>query len=167
MQMDAGLDTGAVLLRRETPIDARDTYATVHDRLAGIGAEAVIETLQRIDDLEPNPQDETGVTYARKIDKAEAHIVWDRPANVVDCHIRGLSPFPGAWSNMNGERIKVLLSEVVDAQGQAGQTLDDQLLVGTAQRAVRLLKLQRAGKSVADANDLLRGFAIPKGTDFV
>ncbi len=163
MQMDAGLDTGPVLLRRETPIEPSDTAASLHDRLAGLGAKAICDALAQIDTLTPQPQPETGATYAKKIDKAEARIDWSAPATTIDRHIRGLSPFPGAWSELGGERIKFLMSSVAAGQGAPGETLDDALTIATGSGAVKIHRLQRAGKSAADTQDVLRGFAMPKG----
>ncbi len=163
MQMDAGLDTGPVLLRRETPIEPSDTAASLHDRLAGLGAKAICDALAQLDTLTPQPQPETGATYAKKIDKAEARIDWSAPATTIDRHIRGLSPFPGAWSELGGERIKFLMSSVAAGQGAPGETLDDALTIATGSGAVKIHRLQRAGKSAADTQDVLRGFAMPKG----
>jgi methionyl-tRNA formyltransferase len=104
------------------------------------------------------------VTYAAKIDKAEARLDWNRPASMVDRHIRGLSPFPGAWCEINGERVKVLTSRLAEGQGAPGEVLDDRLREACATGAVQLLRLQRAGKAAQDAEDLLRGWQVPKGT---
>ncbi len=166
MQMEAGLDTGPVLSEARTPIARDDTAQTLHDRLAEIGAPLMVETLAALDagQIVPRAQSEDGVTYAHKIDKAEARIDWTRPAVQVDCHIRGLAPFPGAWFEMNGDRIKILMSEQANGNGVSGTTLDDSLTVACGVGAVRLLRLQRAGKSPATAGDLLRGFPVPKGT---
>lgn len=166
MQMEAGLDTGPVLAREATPIDRDDTAASLHDRLAAIGGALVVETLGKLADLKPVRQAAEGVTYAHKIEKAEARIDWTRDAATVDRHIRGLSPFPGAWTSLNGERIKCLTSEVVRADGAAGMTLTDDLVVACGTGAVRLIRLQRAGKQAATAMDVLRGFPVPAGTRF-
>ena len=125
MQMEAGLDTGPVLLQAETPIMATDTAATLHDRLADMGAALMVEALAKIDTLIPEPQPDEGMTYAAKIDKAEAHIDWTKPAVEVDRLIRGISPFPGAWFMLNGQRVKALLSELADGDGPAGTALDN------------------------------------------
>jgi methionyl-tRNA formyltransferase len=164
MQMEAGLDTGPVLLRAETEIAPGDTTGSLHDRLAGMGAALVVEALERLDGLEPEPQPDEGVTYAEKISKDEARIDWTRPAAEVDCHIRGLSPFPGAWTEVGGERIKVLLSCVSEGAGAPGEVLDDALTVACGSGAVRLLRLQRAGKGAMERDDLLRGFPVARGT---
>lgn len=168
MQMDAGLDTGPVLMRRATPIGATETTAEVHDRLAGIGADLIVRTIAELPRLTAQPQSETGVTYAHKIDKAEAEIDWTRPAAEVDGQIRGLSPFPGAWFEQDGLRIKALGSERVDAQGAPGVVLDDAgLCVACGNAAVRLTRLQRAGKGAQPAEVFLRGTPVPPGTQLL
>ena len=166
MQMEAGLDTGPVLAESRTPIGPHDTAATLHDRLAGMGAALMRDTLVEIEAgrAVPQPQNEDGVTYAHKIDKAEARINWNRPAREVDCHIRGLSPFPGAWCEIGGERVKVLTSRVVDGTGPAGTVLDDTLLIACGDGAVRLTRLQRAGKGAANAEVFLNGYPVSAGT---
>ncbi len=164
MQMEAGLDTGPVLLRRSIGIGAQDTTGDLHDRLAQLGAEAIVETLARLGDLAPEPQAETGVTYAEKIDKAEAKVDWTRPAEEVDRLIRGLSPFPGAWTEIAGERVKLLSSCLADAAGAPGTVLDDTLTVACGRGAVSLLRLQRAGKAAQDTETVLRGWPVAPGT---
>jgi len=163
MQMEAGLDTGPVLLRKATKIGARETTGELHDRLSEMGAQAIVEALERLDDLTPEKQPDTGVTYAEKIDKSEARVDWTRPAAEVDAHIRGLSPFPGAWCEVNGERIKLLASTVAEGRGVPGEVLDDVLTVACGAGAVRLLRLQRAGKGAQDAETFLRGMNVPAG----
>lgn len=163
MQMDAGLDTGTVLLRRATPIASHDTAGSLHDRLAEMGAEAIVMALDRLDALDPLPQPEAGVTYAAKIDKAEARVDWTRPAPEVDRLIRGLSPFPGAWTELGGERVKLLLSEIAQATGEPGTVLDG-LTVACGEGAVRVLTVQRAGRGATDASAFLRGMQIAPGT---
>lgn len=162
MQMEKGLDTGPVLLREETDILATDTTAVLHDRLSEMGAELIVRALDALPTLTPEVQSENGVTYAAKIDKAEAKIDWAKPAAEVDRLIRGLSPFPGAWFEIDGKRVKVLNSAVVDGQGPAGEILDDALTVACGEGAVRLLRLQRAGKGAMTPEDFLRGFPIFK-----
>ncbi|MRU16301.1 methionyl-tRNA formyltransferase [Roseovarius sp. A21] len=164
MQMEAGLDTGPVLLRRATPIGATETTGELHDRLSAMGAEAITEALANLDSLTPEPQPDEGVTYAEKIDKSEARVDWSRPAPEVDAHIRGLSPFPGAWSEVEGQRIKLLASQLANGQGHPGEILDEILTVSCGEGAIRLLRLQRAGKGAQDAETFLRGMALPAGT---
>ncbi|GGO59192.1 methionyl-tRNA formyltransferase [Roseovarius pacificus] len=163
MQMEAGLDTGPVLLRKATTISARETTGELHDRLSEMGAQAIVEALERLDDLTPEVQPDAGVIYAEKIDKSEARVDWTRSAAEVDAHIRGLSPFPGAWCEVNGERIKLLASTVAEGHGAPGEVLDDVLTVACGEGAVRLLRLQRAGKGAQDAETFLRGMSIPAG----
>ena len=163
MQMEAGLDTGPVLLRAAAQIRAEDTTAILHDRLSDMGARLIVEALDRLDSLTPERQPEDGVTYAAKIDKAEAAIDWTRPAVEVDRQIRGLSPFPGAWTMAGGTRVKCLMSQPAEGQGQPGEVLDDALTVACGTGAVQLLTLQRAGKGAQDAATFLRGMALPKG----
>ena len=164
MQMDAGLDTGPVLLREALEIGAEETTAELHDRLSELGARLIVEALARLDDLEPEVQPEDGVTYASKIDKAEARVDWSRPAEEVDRLIRGLSPFPGAWCEVEGQRVKLLASRLADGQGRPGEVLDEALTVACGRGAVRLLRLQRAGKGAQDRAEFLRGHPIPPGT---
>ncbi|WP_243613714.1 methionyl-tRNA formyltransferase [Shimia aestuarii] len=164
MQMEAGLDTGPVLLRKATEIGAEETTAELHDRLSDMGAAAIVEALATLDDLEPEVQPEDGVTYAAKIDKAEAQVDWNAPAVEVDRKIRGLSPFPGAWCEIEGQRVKLLASRCVEGAGAAGEVLDDALTVACGEGAVQLLRLQRAGKGAQDADVFQRGFAVAKGT---
>ncbi|WP_170584908.1 methionyl-tRNA formyltransferase [Ruegeria arenilitoris] len=164
MQMEAGLDTGPVLLRQATPIGPEETTAQLHDRLSAMGADLIVQALDRLSELTPEPQPEVGVTYAAKIDKAEARVDWSRPAVEVDRQIRGLSPFPGAWTQIEGERVKLLASSLSDGQGVPGEVLDDALRVACGAGAVELLRLQRAGKAAQDRETFLRGWPIPAGT---
>lgn len=170
MQMEAGLDTGPVMSSAETAIFPRDTSADVHDRLAAMGAELMVESVAAIEAGEAvfTPQSEEGVTYAHKISSEEARIDWDAGCEAVSAHIRGLSPFPGAWFELPDEagavRVKVLgcVAEP-DEDGAAGEVLDDELLVACGAGAVRLLRLQRAGKGAMDAEAFLRGTPIETG----
>jgi methionyl-tRNA formyltransferase len=164
MQMEAGLDTGPVLLRGALEIGAEETTAELHDRLSELGAELIVQALARLDELTPEAQPEEGVTYASKIDKAEARVDWSRPAEEVDRLIRGLSPFPGAWCEVGGERVKLLASRLAEGQGAPGEVLDDALTVACGSGAVSLLRLQRAGKGAQDREVFLRGHPIPRGT---
>lgn len=164
MQMEAGLDTGPVLLQEAVKIGAQETTGQLHDRLSSLGARLIVEVLARLDDLRAVPQPEAGVTYAAKIDKSEARVDWSRPAAEVDRLIRGLSPFPGAWCEVGGERIKLLGSAMAEGQGAPGVVLDAALTVACGTGAVRLLRLQRAGRAAQDANEFLRGMPLPRGT---
>ena len=163
MQMEAGLDTGPVLLRRETPIEQGETTAALHDRLADMGAQAITEALATLDTLTPQPQPEDGVTYATKIDKAEARVDWAHTADHITRQINGLSPFPGAWSEVDKERVKFLQARPSATSLAVGQTRIDgtRLYVGAGTGAVEILRLQRAGKKPADVADLLKGWVPP------
>lgn len=165
MQMEAGLDTGPVLLRDALDIGAEETTAQLHDRLSVMGARLIVEALGNLDDLPPQVQPEEGVIYAAKIDKAEAHIDWSRPAVEVDRLIRGLSPFPGAWFEVDGVRVKVLGSRLVDGAGPAGEVLDAALHVACGEGAVALTRLQKAGKGAQDVDVFQRGMQIAVGAD--
>lgn len=164
MQMEAGLDTGPVLMRSSIPIKPTDTTAVLHDRLSALGAAEIVKALARLDDLIPQSQPETGVTYAAKILKSEAQIDWSRPAQDVDRHIRGLSPFPGAWTIEDGTRIKLLNSRLCDGEGRAGTVLLNPLRVCCGDGAVEITRLQRAGKGAQTAAEFLNGWPLAEGT---
>ena len=166
MAMEAGLDTGPVLLREAVPIGPEDTTGDLHDRLAALGGRLIVEALERIDELEPKPQPGEGATYARKIDKAEARIDWAAPAGEVGRLIRGLSPFPGAWGEMAGARVKCLRARAVAGSGTPGEVLraDTVLTVACGTGAVEITRLQREGKGAQDSESFLRGFGVPAGT---
>ena len=164
MQMEAGLDTGPVLLREATPIRTTETTIQLHDRLSEMGARLIIDALAKLPDLTPEPQPSEGVTYAAKIDKAEARIDWAKPAAQVDRLIRGLSPFPGAWFEIGGTRVKVLGSSLADGSGAPGEVLDASLRVACGQGAVQLTRLQRAGKAAQDVSVFQQGAQIASGT---
>jgi methionyl-tRNA formyltransferase len=160
MQMDAGLDTGPVLLRQVTQIGVDETTQDVHDRLSVMGAGLVLQALAGLGTLVPEPQPADGVTYAHKIDKAEARVDWSQTAVQVDRLIRGLSPFPGAWCDMNGERVKLLRSVVIDGTGTPGQVLGG-LTIACGDGAVAVTLAQREGKRAMAPDDFLRGFVMP------
>lgn len=164
MQMDEGLDTGPVLLRREVAIEPEDTTVILHDRLSGLGAELIVEALAGLDELVPVAQPEEGVTYASKIEKSEARIDWSRPATEVDRLIRGLSPFPGAWCEVDGERLKLLGSRVATGNGQPGQVLGA-FVVACGEGAIEITLAQRSGKRPMDVDELLRGMGLPDRLD--
>ena len=164
MQMDIGLDTGDVLLRRATPIGSDETTAMLHDRLSQMGATLIVDALANLDNLTPTPQPETGVTYAAKIDKAEARIDWTQPATTIDRQIRGLSPFPGAWCEYEGERLKLLGSHLARGSGAPGTALDDALTIACGDGAVQITRLQKAGARAQDATEFLRGTSLPRDT---
>lgn len=170
MRMEQGLDTGPVCLTKRIPITAATTFASLHDELAAAGANAMVEALATLEagtlDCKPQPSD--GVTYARKIDKAEAKIDFNRHASDVRNHIHGLSPFPGAWFSVSDRgrdvRVKALRCEVVAGSGAAGEVIDDRLTIACASGAVRLLEVQREGKGAMSAESFLRGLPIAVGT---
>lgn len=164
MQMDAGLDTGPVRLRKALDIAPNETTGSLHDRLSALGAEAIIDTLARLDDLPPEPQSDTGVTYAEKIDKAEARVDWTKSAEEVSRLIRGLSPLPGAWCEMAGERVKLLDAQVVEGEGKPG-TMIGPLTIACDTGAVQITRAQRPGKRAMDTEDFLRGFDLPEKAD--
>lgn len=164
MQMEAGLDTGPVILRQAIDITAADTAGSLHDRLAILGSNLIGDALSRLDDLPAKPQPDTGETYAKKIDKSEAKIDWTKPATEIDHLIRGISPFPGAWFMLNGERIKALHCELADGTGSAGEALDDALLVACGQGAIRLTRVQKAGKGPQDVKTFMLGTKVPAAT---
>jgi len=164
MQMEAGLDTGPVLLRAAIPIEPEDTTGVLHDRLSALGAKVIVQALAALDDLIPQVQPDQGVTYADKIDKSEARIDWNRPAAEVDRTIRGLAPFPGAFVEQDGTRIKFLASRPASGTGTPGSVLYDPLRIVCQDGAVELLRLQRAGKGVQDADEFLRGWDLPAGS---
>ncbi|MEP1145322.1 MAG: methionyl-tRNA formyltransferase [Henriciella sp.] len=177
MMMEAGLDTGPVLATAQTRILPSDTTGSVHDRLAGLAADLAVTSLAGLADgsLIPQPQVEDGVIYAHKVTAEDQRVDWSRPAAEVDCQIRGLSPFPGAWFHYTpaGEaeplRMKALMSRLEEgvASAQPGDLIDDQLLVQCGDGgAVRLLKAQKPGSKAMEAEDLLRGLSIPKGAKF-
>ena len=160
MRMEAGLDTGPVLLREVTGIGAEETTADLHDRLSATGARLIVEALERLPDLAPVPQPVEGVTYAAKIDKAEARIDWTRPAVEVDRLIRGLSPFPGAWTLAGEERVKLLRSRLAEGSGTPGQVLHG-MVVACGTGAVDITQAQREGRRAVGPDEFLRGFALP------
>ena len=166
MRMEEGLDTGPVLATVETPIDAEDNTSTLHDRLAGLGAGLLIDTLEKLERgaARETPQSAEGVTYAHKITPAEARIDWTRPAREVDCMIRGLAPHPGAWFELDGARIKALHSRLGLGDGAPGEALDDALLIACGSGAVRLMTVQREGKAPLAAEAYLRGAPVLAGS---
>jgi methionyl-tRNA formyltransferase len=166
MRMSEGLDEGPVLLGEIMDIHADDTAASLSERMSHVGAALWSRALAAIERGGATETPQSGEpVYARKITPAEARIDWTRPAAVVDAHVRGLSPFPGAWfEGPDGARIKVLMSAVTDGAGAPGAALDDALTVACGEGAVRLVRVQREGRAAQGADDLLRGHPIPAGT---
>lgn len=167
MQMEAGLDTGPVIAERKVSIAPDTTTADLHDTLAELGAATINEALEGFanGNLIPVEQPDEGVTYAHKIDKAEARIDWSKSAEDVDRQVRGMFPFPGAWTLIDGERVKILAGDVLPGtDSQPGTTIDDELTVACGTGAYQINRAQRAGKGAMDRQDFLRGFKAPKGT---
>jgi methionyl-tRNA formyltransferase len=163
MRMDAGLDTGAMMLKVACEIDDTTTFASLHDALAVMGARAMVDVLAA--PLHAGlRQPAEGATYASKIDKAEAKIDFSKPAQAVVRHIHALSPHPGAWMMVNGMRIKVLRCEAASATGMAGRFLDDTLTIACGAGAIRCLELQREGKGAMTADVFSRGFVVAANT---
>ncbi|WP_045391891.1 methionyl-tRNA formyltransferase [Falsirhodobacter sp. alg1] len=162
MQMEAGLDTGPVILREALPIGPTDTTADLHDRLAAMGARMIGQAIAA--PQTPVTQSDADVTYAAKIDKSEARIDWTRPATEVDRQIRALSPFPGTWCEARGERLKLLASQLADGEGEPGQVLHD-LTIACGTGAVQVMLAQREGKRPMTPDELLRGMTFPKRLD--
>ena len=163
MQMEAGLDTGPMLMKAATPI-AGKTAGELHDELAEIGASLMVETLAQLDQLEARRQDDALATHAAKIDKAEAKLDFAKSACVLEREVRAFSPFPGAWCDIGGERVKFLLAEAVDAAGDTGEVLDEQLTIACGEGALRPVTLQRAGKPAMGLEDFLRGRPVEIGS---
>ena len=168
MQMDEGLDTGDILLQRETPIGPDETGQSLHDRLADLGAALIVEAAAAIADGRPpapRPQDPGPACYAAKVEKHEGRLDWRRPAVELERQVRAFFPFPGAWCEVGGERIKVRRAEIALGEGSPGQVLDDRLTVACGSGALRLLEVQRGGKAAMAAEAFLRGFALAKGSE--
>ncbi|NWJ24677.1 methionyl-tRNA formyltransferase [Rhizobium sp. RM] len=170
MQMEKGLDTGPVALTAKVAIGENTTAGELHDSLMLAGARLMAQAMEKLEanELPLTPQAEDGVLYASKIDKGETRIDFSRPSEDVHNHIRGLSPFPGAWFEMQiggkAERVKVLASEQASGMGEAGSALDDALTVACGSGAVRLVRLQKAGGKPMSASDFLRGTPVSAGT---
>jgi len=170
MQMDQGMDTGPILIAETIDVGDRPTAGQLHDTFAVRGAELIVKALAGLDDgsLVATPQPTEGATLAPKLTKAEGRIDWTRPAIELDSHVRGLSPAPGAWFELGADRIRVLAAEPISALPViAGEVLDDALTVACGDGALRLTRLQRAGKSAMAAADFLRGTRVPVGTNFL
>ncbi len=170
MKMDEGLDTGPVAMVEKIAISADMTAQDLHDRMSGLGADLMVRALAALDRGSLNfvAQAAEGVTYAAKIDKAEARIDWSRPSGEVHNKVRGLSPFPGAWFEADlgkgRERVKVLRSVRVDGAGAPGVVIDDQLAIACGSGAIRLIEVQRAGAKAMPAEDFLRGAKLDPGS---
>lgn len=163
MQMEAGLDTGPVLLRKRVAIGTEDTTQDLHDRLSALGAMAIAEALDRLPDLVAEVQPDEGVTYAHKIDKAEARVDWALPAEQIDRQIRGLSPFPGAWTILHGKRLKLLRCRAAAGVGAPGEVLAG-LTIACGHGAVEVTEAQIEGRGRQDVETFLRGNPLDPGT---
>jgi methionyl-tRNA formyltransferase len=167
MQMDEGLDTGPVLMAEKVRI-GRKTSGDLATELSRLGADLMMRALGALERgrVTEQPQSADGVTYAKKIAKDEARIDWSKSAAEIDCLIRGLAPLPGAFTEVKGERLKILYAMPVQDRGAPGEVITDDLTVACGDGALKLLKVQRAGKGVMEARELLKGFALPPGTIF-
>src|SRR3954451_6203190 len=168
MKMDVGLDTGDVAMAERLAISDTMTALDLHDRLSRLGADLMVRAMAALarGGLQLKQQSEDGVTYAAKIDKAEARIDWTRPAREVLRHIHGLSPFPGAWAELENARVKILRCELAKGAGAPGEVLDDHLTIACGEGAIRLIELQREGKARMQAADFLRGVPLKTGAKF-
>ncbi|HKF72682.1 MAG TPA: methionyl-tRNA formyltransferase [Stellaceae bacterium] len=168
MQMDEGLDTGPMLLAGPVPIGPETTAAALHDELAALGARLIVRALagRAEGTLVPRPQPAEGVTYAKKLGRDEGRLDWGKPAAELECAVRALNPAPGVWFERGGERIKVLAAMLAASRGDArpGTVLDDALTIACGSGALRLRKVQRAGRAAVDAVAFLRGYPLPPGT---
>jgi methionyl-tRNA formyltransferase len=165
MRMEEGLDTGPLLMAERLAI-GRKTAGELADEMARLGADLMARALAAVGrgSVEAVPQAEEGATYAKKISKDEARIDWTLSAREIDCRVRGLAPSPGAFTGLNGERLKVLYAEPASGSGRPGVTLHDDLTVACGEGALKLLKVQRAGGKAMEAAELLKGFPVPAGT---
>jgi methionyl-tRNA formyltransferase len=168
MKMEEGLDSGPIAMAERVPIPFDATAGDLHDQLARLGADLVVRALAALErgSLTLTSQPEVGVTYAHKIANDETRIAWERPWQEVHNHIRGLSPVPGAWSEIGGVRVKVLRTIRSDGSGVPGTVLDDELTVACGEGAVRIVELQRAGRQPMKAHEFLRGMPVAAGTRF-
>jgi methionyl-tRNA formyltransferase len=166
MKMEEGLDSGPIAMERRVPIPFDATAGDLHDRLARLGADLMVNALGALErgSLTRTPQPEIGVTYAYKIGNDETRITWERPWQEVHNHIRGLSPVPGAWSEIGGVRVKVLRTIRSEGSGVPGTVLDHELTVACGEGAVRIVELQRAGRQPMKTHEFLRGMPVAAGT---
>ena len=164
MKMDEGLDTGPVLSSRKIQITENDTAKILSERLSLVGSNLIVEVLDKLSDYKVQSQSTVGITYASKIHKSEAKIDWSLPAQTIDRKIRALSPFPGAWTEINGERVKLLASKVIDKENEPGMILDAGFSIACGQKAVEITEAQRPGKSVQKTDVFLRGFRLQQGS---
>ena len=164
MKMDEGLDTGPVLSSRKIQITENDTAKILSERLSLLGSNLIVEVLDKLSNYKVRGQSTVGITYARKIHKSEAKIDWSLPAQTIDRKIRALSPFPGAWTEINGERVKLLASKVIDEENEPGMVLATGFSIACGQKAVEIIEAQRPGKSAQKSDVFLRGFRLQQGS---
>ena len=164
MKMDEGLDTGPVLSSRKIQITENDTAKILSERLSLLGSNLIVEVLDKLSDYKVQNQSTVGITYASKIHKSEAKIDWSLPAQTIDRKIRALSPFPGAWTEIIGERVKLLNSKVIDEENEPGMVLDAGFSIACGQKAVEITEAQRPGKSAQKPDVFLRGFRLQRGS---
>ena len=165
IQMEPSLDTGPILAMERVPITAEATAASLHDTLADLAARMVGPTIDQLASgrITPHPQPDQGVTYAPKLDKAEARLDWSRPAPFLERQLRALNPWPGCWTDLDGERLLVLEGELAAGVGAPGEVLDDRMTIACGEGALRLTRVQRAGGRPMSADAFLRGFPLPVG----
>lgn len=166
MQMDKGLDTGAILLKEATPIANDDSGGSLHDRLAAMGATLIVTALDRLaaGEIRAVAQSAEGMTYAAKLTREEERLDWRKKTAELARQVRAFSPAPGAWCEISGERLKVLAAETVSGAGAPGRVLDDRLTIACGEGALRLLTVQRPGRAAMPADAFLRGFHLAAGT---
>ncbi len=164
MKMEEGLDTGPVLSSRKIQITENDNAKILSERLSLVGSKLIVEVLDSLSEFKAYSQSAAGVTYARKIEKSETKIDWSLPAKTINRKIRALSPFPGAWTEINGERIKLLASKVINKENEPGMILDKGFSIACGQKAVEITEAQRPGKSAQKSDVFLRGFRLQKGS---
>lgn len=167
MQMDEGLDTGPMLLKESVPITDSTTAESLHDALADVGAHLIVTALDdlRAGKLHPAPQPTEGATYAAKLTREEGRIDWAKPASVIDRQVRALNPWPGCSFLLNGETIKIIAASIAEGKGIPGTLLDADFTIACGEKALRLDRVQRAGKSAIDGASFLRGLRMPVGTE--
>ncbi len=166
MQMDEGLDTGNMLMKESLPITSETTAGSLHDALSEMGAALIVNAVAGLSagEITPVTQPDDGVTYAQKIDKAESRIDWNKPAAEIDRQIRAFAPWPGAWFEHKGTRIKILAATPVSNAGAPGTLLDDAVTIACGEGAISISRLQRAGKGPMTAGEFLKGYDLPAGT---
>ena len=164
MKMEEGLDTGPVLSSRKIQIKENDNAKILSERLSLVGSKLIVEVLDALSEFKAYSQSAAGVTYARKIQKSETKIDWSLPAKTINRKIRALSPFPGAWTEINGERIKLLASKVINKENEPGMVLDTGFSIACGEKAVEITEAQRPGKSAQKSDVFLRGFRLQEGS---